>query len=116
MRANREWLRRAFDILIDNAVQALEQVEDPRIHVATHLSKGHVEVIVEDNGKGIPIWLREYLLIKPVPKKEGEKGLGLGLLMAQTIIQSYNGEIRADYNIQNGSRFVMELPIEEDDS
>lgn len=112
VRANREWLRRAFDILIDNAVQALVNVEQPCIRIATHLLKDRVEVSVEDNGPGIPAWLQEYLLIKPVPKQIGERGLGLGLLMAQTIIQSYNGEIRADYAIQHGSRFIIELPIE----
>ena len=50
VRASSEWLRRAFDILVDNAVEAMVGCETQQITVATRPTDGGVEIVVSDTG------------------------------------------------------------------
>ncbi len=112
VRACPEWLTRALDVLIDNAVKATTQQLDPqpgrKVIVSTReveaikhnefrkglRSRRWAQIIVSDNGPGIPKAVREYVLREPVPKQKNERGLGLGLLMARVIVQVYGGDIQ----------------------
>ncbi len=94
VRTSPEWLRRAFDILVDNAVNAVAGRPMRKITIGTRLKDGGAEIPVSDTGPGIPDEIRAKLGLEPIERPKGAKGLGMGLLMAQTIVQTYNGEIR----------------------
>jgi GAF domain-containing protein len=115
VRANSEWLRRAFDILIDNAVNAVASREVREITVGTRMAEGGAEAFVSDTGPGIPEEVRAKVGRELIEKPEGTKGLGMGLLIAQTIVQAYRGEIRVALTGPTGTTMVIWLPSERED-
>ena len=72
----------------------------------------HVEVIVEDDGPGIPEADREHLFA-PYVRGEGHEacdGLGIGLAICRRVIASHGGSIRVESSELGGARFVFALP------
>jgi len=112
VRASPDWLRRAFDVLVDNAVDAIADRDERRVTIGTRAADGGVEITVADTGPGIPEEMVSRLGWEPIEKLEGDKGLGMGLLMAQTIVQTYGGEIRVDSTGPSGTTMALWLPRE----
>lgn len=112
VRASPEWLRRALDVLIDNAVEATQEVAVHYISITTRQVGTCAEIVVADTGKGIPDAIQAKLLNEPIPKAQDDKGLGMGLLMAQTIVQTYDGEIRLGSSGPGGTSMIISLPLE----
>ncbi|MGQ9601045.1 MAG: sensor histidine kinase, partial [Anaerolineae bacterium] len=112
VRASPEWLRRAFDILVDNAVEAVADRERREITIGTRAANRGAEIWVSDTGPGIPEEIRAKIGLEPIEKPEDAKGLGMGLLMAQTIVQTYGGEIRVDSTGPTGTTMVIWLPLQ----
>lgn len=107
-----EQLRRAFVNLIDNALEALDQIEgDKRITVATAYDHRREILLAEirDNGHGISP--QDFSkLFQPYFSTKG-RGTGLGLAIVQRIIIEHGGKIRAESNHPRGAKFVIELPV-----
>lgn len=111
VRASPEWLRRAFDILVDNAVEAVAGRETRRITIATRLADNRAEVAVSDTGPGIPSEVLSRLFEKQIEKPESAKGFGIGLLIAQAIVQTYDGDIKVESTGPMGTTMVIWLPL-----
>lgn len=107
-----EWLRRAFEFVVDNAVNALAGRPRREITIGTRPAGGGAEILVSDTGPGIPEEIRAKLGLDTIEKPEDAKGLGMGLLMAQTIVQTYGGEIRCAASDATGTTMVTWLPLE----
>ena len=108
---DREQLRRVFVNLIDNANNALADIdEDRRINISTSFDSARSVLIAEvsDTGHGIrpPDFKR---LFQPYFSTRGS-GTGLGLAIVQRIMMEHGGRIRAEANYPRGARFVIELP------
>ena len=73
-----------------------------------------VEISIADTGAGIPKDVQARLLHEPIRKAKGVKGQGMGLLMAQTIVQAYGGEIYVKGTGPAGTTMAIWLPLEED--
>ena len=72
----------------------------------------HVEVVVEDDGSGIPSEDRERLF-EPFVRGEGAgevQGLGIGLAICRRIIEAHGGSIRVGAGELGGARFCFSLP------
>lgn len=113
VRANSEWFIRALDILIDNAVDAMATCAKRELRVTTRAVHGRIEVIISDTGQGIPSEIEQQILREPIKKSPGVKGSGMGLLLAQTIVQTYGGDIRLGSTGLDGTTMVLWLPSEE---
>jgi len=112
VRASPDWLRRAFDILIENAVEAMADSATRQLTIVTQLKNGGVELSVTDTGKGVPDEVLKQLFQAPIPRPKGSKGLGVGLLMAHTIIQTYGGDVRLGSTGPSGTTMTVWLPAE----
>jgi PAS domain S-box-containing protein len=114
VRASRQWLRRALEILVDNSVQAMLEVDSPekRLTVTTQLVGKTVEISVKDTGPGIPKDVLEKLFEEPIDKPVGSRGAGIGLMLAQTIVQTHGGDISVGPPADKGTNMVIVLPIE----
>jgi PAS domain S-box-containing protein len=112
VRASPDWLRRMFDVLVDNAVEAMADTREPKLVVSTRQAGEQVEIAFADTGPGIPDDFLPGLFHKKIEKPQGAKGLGMGLLMAQTIAQTYGGDIRVESTNSTGTTMVVSLPIE----
>jgi GAF domain-containing protein/two-component sensor histidine kinase len=108
---NREWLRRAFDVLVDNAVSAVEHCATKEITIGTdETNVGYCEMFIKDTGQGIPEHIQDKILKDPIEKPERDQGMGL--LIAQTIVQTYGGEIKMKYTGGEGTCMMIRLPLE----
>jgi GAF domain-containing protein/CheY-like chemotaxis protein len=112
VRASPEWLRQVFDILADNAIEAMADVSISVLTVSTRAAGSHAEVVFTDTGQGILEDILPKLFHEQIKKPKGTKGLGMGLLMAQTIAQTYGGDIRVETTDPTGTSMVVSLPIE----
>lgn len=115
-------LKQVFINLIKNAAEAI--VSGGTIHIRTQYSGpsingvnvsgeigtvGHVEVIFEDDGPGIPENLKEKLFDPYVSSKKGNHS-GLGLSIAYSIIRSFKGHMSCESILGKGTQFKIELP------
>jgi len=112
VRASPEWLRRALDILLDNAVEMMEKSPTKELAVATQQAGGRMQLTISDTGPGIPPQIEEQLFQRPIDKPKGGRGLGIGLLMAQMIAQTYGGDIYVGQTGPGGTSMVLEFPVE----
>jgi GAF domain-containing protein len=116
VRVSPEWLRRAFDILVDNAVNALADCQTWQIEIGTRAAGSRAEIFVSDTGSGLPPHILHKIGVEFIQKPEDSKGLGMGLVMAQTIVQTYGGEVVVGSTGPNGTTMVIELPLEKNDA
>jgi signal transduction histidine kinase len=99
--------------LITNALRAITGRENGRVWVRLdpYRSAGaRVVVRVEDNGPGVPEGIREHLFEPFVTQSSGRERLGLGLFLAASLLDMYDGRIRYESRADGGASFVLELP------
>lgn len=98
--------------LLDNAIRHTPHGGEIRVAIQEH--NEHVEVIVSDNGEGIPpedlthIFERFYRVDKSRAKATG--GNGLGLTIAKRLVEAHGGKIKVQSEIGKGSRFAFTMP------
>ncbi|TLS36577.1 ATP-binding protein [Pseudalkalibacillus caeni] len=102
--------------LIENAFAALNDIEDrkKRVFVGIEQNEQTCTIVVEDNGKGISEEEKEKIFVKGYTTKQ-EVGHGIGLYMVKNIVEKVNGELEVDSFIDEGTSFVITLPMHEFD-
>jgi PAS domain S-box-containing protein len=97
--------------LVRNALDALEErpVGERALVIATMMQGGDALVQVRDNGPGIPPERMLHLFDPFFTTKES--GMGMGLPISQTILESHGGEIRAESEVGVGTVFHVRLPV-----
>jgi DNA-binding LacI/PurR family transcriptional regulator/GAF domain-containing protein/anti-sigma regulatory factor (Ser/Thr protein kinase) len=106
-KVNSQWLRQVIDLLIDNAAKAMDGVDIKRLTIATRASDNGIEIIFTDTGKGIHPDIQPRLFQEPIKES---KGMGMGLFMAQTILQAYGGRIFLSSTSPQGTTITIWLP------
>jgi PAS domain S-box-containing protein len=110
---HRTQLQQVIVNLAMNAVQALAESEVTRRSIAIRTQRkdaGTVCCVIEDSGPGIDAEHLPHLFDSFFTTKE--TGMGLGLPIAESIIEAHSGHIRADNeSALGGARFVFELPV-----
>ena len=71
-----------------------------------------VEIVVSDNGPGIPLDMVDQIFEPFVTSKEVGMGTGLGLAVCSRLIEGMGGIIRADTKEDGGATFRIVLPAE----
>jgi PAS domain S-box-containing protein len=101
-----EHMRRVFINLITNAVQAMP--EGGTLTLKT-LYNGDVHIAIQDTGQGIP---EEHItrIFEPLFTTRA-KGIGLGLVIAKSIIEDHNGTITVESKVGKGTLSVVKLPL-----
>jgi signal transduction histidine kinase len=96
--------------LVMNGIEAMHSVRPRVLKVKTDQAKpGLVHVLVEDTGTGIdPSKL--HRIFEPLFTTKGT-GMGMGLAICQSIIESHGGRICVSPAVTRGSIFKFELPI-----
>ena len=76
--------------------------------------EGWVEILVEDNGMGIPEDKLEKIFEPFFTSKGRDQGTGLGLSISQRIIEEHGGKIRVESKVGQGTCFTVLLPAAEE--
>ena len=95
--------------LIHNALDAVAEIEQPEIGIATHAQNDHVAISVSDNGAGLDSETARHIFEPFFTTKVIGKGLGLGLAITKNIIKEYGGEISVQ-RAAGRTRFDLVLP------
>lgn len=97
--------------LILNALDALEEVENPRLVVSTtREDETFVAIRVADNGCGIPENDRELIFRPFYSTKPVGRGTGLGLSISRGLLEQNEGRIAVESEIGKGTTFTIHLP------
>ncbi len=107
---DRDQLAEAFSHIIRNSIEAMP--EGGTLTLSTKIKKeGAEEVVIEfsDTGRGIPLKNMEKLFSPFFSVRL--KGLGLGLPIAQKIIETHEGRIEVDSTVGKGTSFKVFLPV-----
>ncbi len=89
--ADKSMLARVLDYLVDNAVDALQEVENPKIVLVAENIEGRIRISVTDNGPGIKQEHYNKVFIPLFTTREDRPGIGLS--MAQRLVAKMGGEI-----------------------
>ncbi len=114
---NLSQLREVFFNLLDNADNAIRQAlakgndMEPTVRIqARALERGMVEVVIEDSGIGIRKDDFEKLFVPfYTTKASSSHGTGLGLYIADKIIELHGGTIRVESENGKGTKFIIRL-------
>jgi signal transduction histidine kinase/DNA-binding response OmpR family regulator len=75
-------------------------------------SDDHIEVIVWDNGPGIPDHIRNEIFEPFFTTKPVGEGTGLGLHICRQVVERVGGSITLTSRDNEGTRFLVRLPIQ----
>ncbi|MEQ8350888.1 MAG: PAS domain S-box protein [Leptospiraceae bacterium] len=111
---------RIIQVLGNLVSNALHYTQEGSVNVTIHSTpvakdRCFLTMIVEDTGPGIPRTEQERIFDRFVHLDVGptrSKGAGLGLSIAQLLLKEMNGRISLDSDLQQGSRFTVEIELE----
>ena len=101
--------------LLDNAVKYKKQEGELLLNVRTWNESGKLYISIQDNGIGIKKENLKKIFDKFYRVHTGNlhdvKGFGLGLAYVKKIIQDHKGAIRAESELNVGTKFIIVLPL-----
>lgn len=101
-------LIRIMTNLIKNAVQATQELDQPKIEIDVAEMESHVVIKVMDNGIGISEHIKNHIFEPQFTTKTA--GMGLGLSMVKKIIDNHNGSIEVESQLNAYTIFTIKLP------
>lgn len=108
-------LRQLLVIFIDNAIK---YSPDKTVITITVSVKNSLEILIEDQGYGIPaeavpyVWDRFY---KSDKSRKGS-GTGLGLAIAKHLIELHGGNVELKSTVGKGTTIIIQLPMKSNES
>jgi PAS domain S-box-containing protein len=106
-------LNQVFLNLISNAIQAVEEKSNGRVHVKTTFEDNHIWVRITDNGNGIPKHVQTKIFDPFFTTKPVGKGTGLGLSISYDIIRKHSGQLSFETMEGEGTTFIVKIPAVE---
>ncbi len=111
--------------LISNAFYAVNEQSRkgipgyvPTVEVGTKKTGNKIEVIVKDNGNGIPARVLDKIFQPFFTTKPTGQGTGLGLSLSYDIVKAHSGELKVDTRTaggdsvaDTGTTFTIYLPV-----
>jgi two-component system, OmpR family, sensor kinase len=107
---SRDDLQRVATNLVENALR--HTPPGTRVTVSTRgLPDGTAELVVADDGPGVPPEMRDTLFDR-FSRATGDRGgsFGLGLAIVAAVVNSHGGSVTADASPHGGARFTVHLP------
>jgi C4-dicarboxylate-specific signal transduction histidine kinase len=95
--------------LINNAADAVRNLDRKWIHIVSNRRNGSYIVSVVDSGKGIPIHIAPRIMEPFYTTKEVGKGTGLGLSISLSIAKRHGGDLKLDANSLH-TKFDLFIP------
>jgi len=105
--------------LINNAFYAVSERKkqesngyEPTVTVHTKKTDDKIEIMVKDNGNGIPQKVLDKIFQPFFTTKPTGQGTGLGLSLAYDIVtKGHGGELKVETKEGEGSEFIIQLPV-----
>lgn len=103
-------VRRALENLLLNAIEFAGTVPGRPGSIVVSLlpERDQITIVVDDDGPGVPVEMRERIFEPDVSAKPG--GIGLGLALVRQVFDAHQGYIRCEESPMKGARFIAGLP------
>lgn len=103
-------LSRILGNLLDNAMEAVEENEEPQrtVDLKVYSDDSRVYISVKNPGQIAPEVLDKLFLPGVSTKKGNNRGMGLNIVKG--IVDTYNGKIEVSSDAENGVHMLVELP------
>lgn len=113
--ANGNQIQQVVLNLLINARQAMPDGGQLIIRILADDENKTVDLMVRDNGCGIPQEKLRHIFdafysTKAGPDETGKGGTGLGLAACRNIIEAHNGRIRVQSSVGKGTAFTIKIP------
>jgi GAF domain-containing protein len=105
----RRWLIYAFESIFQNAYKAMPK--GGQIIIRACRQRQWVEIRIQDTGKGVPRNLREQIFKQPMTGKRKHSGLGIGSVLATTLMEETGGSIELEKPGPGDTTVLLRLPI-----
>jgi PAS domain S-box-containing protein len=104
-------LRRLFDCLLSNALKFTRKSDMAEIHIGCRQENGETIYFVQDNGVGFDMEYsgKLFQLFQHLHSVSEFEGTGMGLAIAQRIVQRHGGKIWAQGEVDRGATFYFTL-------
>ena len=96
---------------VNEKKQKLDGTFEPMVKISSKKENGNVVIKVADNGNGIPQKIVGKIFQPFFTTKPTGQGTGLGLSLSYDIIKAHGGEIKVNTKEDEGSEFIIELPV-----
>jgi len=103
-------LIQVFTNLYTNAVAFESKTRNLHIDIEVKKTSNEYQIVFRDNGKGVKSELQKDLFLPFVSGRED--GVGLGLSICRRIVENHKGRIRLLHSDQNGTSFVIYIPVQ----
>jgi signal transduction histidine kinase len=104
-------MRQVLINLVQNGLDAAGQGGTVTLRVRRGTDRGRIEILVQDNGCGIPAENMDKLFTPFFTTKQCRGGTGLGLALVYGIVTMHSGEVSASSEPGRGTVFRILLPI-----
>src|SRR5205814_6540430 len=83
----------------------------PLVSVQTKKLNDKIEIIISDNGNGIPQKVVDKIFQPFFTTKPTGQGTALGLSVSYDIVKAHGGEIKVETKEGEGAEFILQLPL-----
>jgi signal transduction histidine kinase len=110
-------IQQALINLLDNAIKHSSAGSEVAVGLSLNTQPSTLNLSVTDHGPGIPaaeqekIFERFYRLGSELRRET--PGVGIGLSIVKHVVEAHGGKVRVESEVGKGSRFIMELPLNE---
>lgn len=105
VRCSSNYVQQILFNLIKNACQALP--EKSFIKIYDHLHDSYYDLVIEDNGPGLPPTVKKSLFQPFTTTKDIGVGTGLGLYISQQLAARMGAQLIYDDQLKQGTRFIL---------
>jgi signal transduction histidine kinase len=112
VQADRALLRQVFANLLSNAWKFTRYTPLAVVDIQGHRNGHEAVYVISDNGAGFDMSQasRLFTLFQRLHREDHFEGTGVGLAIAQRIVERHGGRITAEATVGNGARFTVTLP------
>lgn len=103
-------LKQLFMNLLLNAIDAVQL--KGCISISLDMGETFIEILIEDNGSGIPLDLQDKIFDPFFSTKVSKKNAGLGLSICEQVVEVHNGIITCDSIPNESTVFTIRFPVE----
>jgi two-component system sensor histidine kinase HupT/HoxJ len=96
--------------LVDNAIDAVRDVDAPRLDFHARQESEDIVVEIGDSGPGIPDTVMDKIFEPFFTTKTVGEGTGLGLWISYSIVREHGGSLAAGRSPLGGALFTLRLP------